>query len=193
MIAVFCYHVWQLWPLAWYNLKTDWIIFHPEPVIASSVDHSKRPSPKSVIMFQRKSLKGLRVCFQAHYKQGTNSYQLVWCFWWYWMLSLSPHHTQVDPSDTPKQTPCWPISVHLKEAFKKEIDKMLQVGISKPVNQATPWIHSIVLVEGRDKQGNLTFRICLDTTTLNKAINLPKLPMHQITSHFMQEVIVYKI
>ena len=62
-----------------------------------------------------------------------------------------------------------PIPVHLKEAFKKEIDKMLQAGVLNPVNQATPWINSFVLVEGKDKQGNLKLRICLDLTNLNKA------------------------
>ena len=48
-----------------------------------------------------------------------------------------PYHIQVDPSATPKQTPCLPVPVHLKESFKQEIDKMLQVGVLKPVNQAT--------------------------------------------------------
>ena len=62
-----------------------------------------------------------------------------------------PYRMQVDHSVTPKQTPSWPIPVHLKEAFKKEIDKMLQAGVLKPVNQATPWINSFILVEGRDK------------------------------------------
>ena len=35
-----------------------------------------------------------------------------------------PYHIQVDPSVTPKQTPCWLVPVHLKEAFKQEIDKV---------------------------------------------------------------------
>ena len=46
---------------------------------------------------------------------------------------------------------------------------MLQVGVLKPVNQVTPWIKSFVLVEGKDKLGNLKLRICLDPTNLNKA------------------------
>ena len=46
---------------------------------------------------------------------------------------------------------------------------MLQVRVLKPVNQATPWINSFVLVEGKDKQGNLKLRLCLDLTNLNKA------------------------
>ena len=40
----------------------------------------------------------------------------------------------------------------------------------KPVQEATPWINSFVLVEGKDKSGNLKLRICLDPTNLNKAI-----------------------
>ena len=80
------------------------------------------------------------------------------------------YHIQVDPRVTPKQTTCQPIPVHLEEVFKKEIDKMLQVGVLKPVNQATPWINSFILVEGKDKQGNLKLRICLDPPNLNKAI-----------------------
>ena len=35
---------------------------------------------------------------------------------------------------------------------------------------ATPWIDSFVLVEGKDKSGNIKLRICLDPTNLNKAI-----------------------
>ena len=60
--------------------------------------------------------------------------------------------------------------VHLKEPFKQEIDKMLQAGMLKPVHQATPWINSFVLVEGKYKLGKLKLKICLDPTNLNKAI-----------------------
>ena len=62
------------------------------------------------------------------------------------------------------------MQIHLKEAFKKEIDKMLQAEVLKPVTEATPWINSFVLVELKDKSGNLKLRICLDPTNLNKAI-----------------------
>ena len=47
---------------------------------------------------------------------------------------------------------------------------MLKVGVLKPVHEATPWINSFVLVERKDKLGNLKFRICLDPTNLNKVI-----------------------
>ena len=60
--------------------------------------------------------------------------------------------------------------LHLKEPFKQEIDKMLQAGILKSVHQAKPWINSFVLMEGKDKLGNLKLRICSDPINLNKAI-----------------------
>ena len=80
------------------------------------------------------------------------------------------YHIQVNPNITPKQTPCWLVPIHLKEAFKIEIDKMLQAGIIKPVKEATPWRNSFILVEGKDKSGNLKLLICLDPTNPNKAI-----------------------
>ena len=46
---------------------------------------------------------------------------------------------------------------------------MLQVGVLKPVNQATPWINSFVLAKGKDKLGNPKLRICLDLINMNKA------------------------
>ena len=70
----------------------------------------------------------------------------------------------------PKQTPCHPIPVHLKEAFRQEVDKILQAGVLKLVHEATPWINSFVLVESKDKLDNLKLCICLDPTNLNKAI-----------------------
>ena len=91
-------------------------------------------------------------------------------FWGYWMLSSPPYHIQIDQSITPKETSCRPIQEHLKEAFQQEIDKMLKVGVLKPVYEVTPWINSFVLVKGKDKLGNLKLRICLDPTNLSKVI-----------------------
>ena len=80
------------------------------------------------------------------------------------------YHILIEPIVTPKQTQCHPIPVHLKEAFKQGINKMLQAGVPTPVNEATPWINSFMLVESKDKLGNLNLHICLDLTNLNKAI-----------------------
>ena len=84
-------------------------------------------------------------------------------------LSLQ-YHIQVDINITPKQAPCRSILIHLKEAFKKEIDKMLQASVIKPVKEATPWINSFILVEGKDKSGNPKLHICLEPMNLNKAV-----------------------
>ena len=64
-----------------------------------------------------------------------------------------PYKIQLDLKVPPKQTPCRPVPIHLKEAFKAEIDKMLKAGALKPIQEATPWINSFVLVEGTDQQG----------------------------------------
>ena len=67
-----------------------------------------------------------------------------------------PYTIHLDPSVQPKQTPCRPVPIHLKETFKKEIDKMLQGGVLKPITEATPWINSFVLVELKDKSGTMS-------------------------------------
>ena len=101
-----------------------------------------------------------------------------------------PYHIHVEPSVTLKQTSCWPVSVHLKVPFKQEIDKMLQAGILKPVHQATPWINSFVLVEGKDKLGKFKIRICLDPTNLNKAIVHKHITLkHQPILHICLQII----
>ena len=85
-------------------------------------------------------------------------------------FSSPPYHIQIDQSVTPKQKPCRPIPVHLKEAFQQEIDKVLKVGVLKPVHEAYSWINSFVLVKGKDKLGNLKLTNCLDPTNLHKVI-----------------------
>ena len=47
---------------------------------------------------------------------------------------------------------------------------MLKAGVLKPVQEATPWIKSFVLLKGTDKQGQPKLHICLDPMNLNKAI-----------------------
>ena len=55
-------------------------------------------------------------------------------------------------------------------SLQKEIDKMFQAGIIKPVKEATPWINSFILIEGVGKSGNPKLCICFDLTNLNKAV-----------------------
>ena len=86
-------------------------------------------------------------------------------------FSGESYHIHTDPSITPKQTPCKPIPVHLKQTFRQEIKKMLTTRVIEPVHEATPWINSFILVKSTDKSiGKPKLQICLDPTNLNKAI-----------------------
>ena len=59
----------------------------------------------------------------------------------------------------------------LKQTFRQEIEKMVTIGVIKPVHEATPWINSFVLVESMDKStGKPKLCVCLDPTNLNKTI-----------------------
>ena len=141
-------------------------------LITSSADHPKKTKSQVNIHASRKESTVSKV--SNHHgkvpKLITSKASLSRYFWWYRIFPGPPYHMQVDPSVTPKQTPCQPVPVHLKEPFKQEIDKLLQAGILKPLYQATPWISSFVLMEGKDKICKLKLRICLDPTNLNKAI-----------------------
>ena len=57
----------------------------------------------------------------------------------------------MDPKVPARQTPVRPVPVHLKEAFRQELDKILQAGYIKPAYEATPRINSHVIVEGKNK------------------------------------------
>ena len=91
-------------------------------------------------------------------------------FEWIGEFPGPPYDIQLDPGVPAKQTSCCQIPVHLKEAFQQEVNKMLHARVLKPVQEATPWINSFVLVEDKDKSGNVKLRICLDPRNLNKAI-----------------------
>ena len=58
----------------------------------------------------------------------------------------------------------------MKEKFQQEMNKMLHAGVLAPLDEAAIWINNFVLVESKDKLGNLKLPICLDLTNLNKAI-----------------------
>ena len=103
-----------------------------------------------------------------------------------------PCHIHVDPSVTPKQIPCRPIPIHLKDLFQKEISKMLQASILVLVMEATSWINSFVLVVSKDNQGQLKLSICPDPTNLNKAMT--REPYHFCTpediSHMLADACI---
>ena len=98
-------------------------------------------------------------------------------------------HIQIDSSVPPKQTPCWPIAIHVKEMFQQELNKMLQAGVLVPVHKATPWINSFTLVKGKDKLGKLKLHIWLDPTNLNRVITREPYHFrtHEDIAHFLAD------
>ena len=182
--------------LAWHSLTLDWNIFLIElallPVVLTT---QTRPNPKSVYMYQEKNLKSLqcptqRYGTQAYYKKGREFLLIIqMCLIVLDTFLVPQYHIQIDPSVTPSQTPCWPVPVHLKDSFKKKIDKMLWAGVLKPVHQATPWINSFVLVEGKDKLGNPKLRICLDQPIWIKQLCMSHITLkhHKILPNCLQK------
>ena len=66
---------------------------------------------------------------------------------------------------------------------------MLQAGMLALVYEATPWINSFVLVESKDKLGNLKLGICLDPANLNKVIT--REPYHFRTPEDIAHLLAY--
>ena len=66
-----------------------------------------------------------------------------------------PYHIHTDKTVPPKGIAPRPVPVDQQNAFLKELKKMLNLGVIVPVNKATPWISSFVIVcpaEGKIKQ-----------------------------------------
>ena len=64
------------------------------------------------------------------------------------------------------------VPLALKEKLKLELEKMTKEGIIAPVEEATDWVSSLVLVDKPNK-----LRICMDSRDLNNAIKRPHHPL----------------
>ena len=104
---------------------------------AKATVKQKEPQPKQMTIVKKKA------DIKKHY---ADVFEGIGCF------PSQPYHIQVNPKVPPRQTQVIPVAVHLKEAFKQELHKMLQGGYIKPVHEATLWINSCVIVEGQARQ-----------------------------------------
>ena len=86
------------------------------------------------------------------------------------------YHITLNPDAKPVQQPPRPVPVHLKDAYKQELDTLEQQGVIKKITQYTDWVNSIVLV----KRKNNTIRVCLDPRQLNKNIATSKHLMRRL-------------
>jgi len=73
---------------------------------------------------------------------------------------------EVDANVQPVVTPTRRIPPTLKEKFKKEIDRLKNLGVITPMDKSTPWVSNVVVVT--KKSGAL--RICIDLRPLNAAL-----------------------
>ena len=77
------------------------------------------------------------------------------------------YHINVDTTIPPKWTAPRPVPIHQQAQFKAELNKMLKLGVIKPVTEATPWISSFVIVESKkdtlkQKTNNCFSSVCFN-------------------------------
>ena len=82
-------------------------------------------------------------------------------------------HLRVDENVTPVQCPPRRVPVALKEPLRKELDRMVKLGVLAPVEDTTPWCSQISIQTKKD--GSL--RVCIDPRELNKALMRERYPL----------------
>ena len=83
------------------------------------------------------------------------------------MLPGQPYHIEVDESIPPVQHPPRQVPVHLQPAYKRELERLTDLGIINEVqNEFTPWVNSVVVTPKADG----SIRLCLAPQDLNKAV-----------------------
>ena len=72
----------------------------------------------------------------------------------------------IDPNVRPVVHPCRKVPFSIKKRLKKELQRMVDLGVIIKEDGPTDWVNSLVVVE--KKSGDL--RVCLDPRSLNKAV-----------------------
>ena len=88
-----------------------------------------------------------------------------------------PYKFHLKPEHKPARHAPRKVPIHLKSAFKEEIESLVKQGILEEVKEHTDWANSYVIVEkdtGNHHSLNhtvkKTLRICLDPRDLNEAL-----------------------
>ena len=62
------------------------------------------------------------------------------------LFPRQPYHTEADESIPPVQHPPRQVAVHPQPAYKKELERLTDLGIITEVqNEFTPWVNSVVV------------------------------------------------
>lgn len=83
----------------------------------------------------------------------------------------------IDLVDNPKFEicPARRIAFKIRDTVKKELDKMVKMGVIEPTNKPTPAVSPMVVVRQNNK-----IRICIDPTSVNQNIKRRHFPMNTI-------------
>ena len=107
--------------------------------------------------------------------------QYLGCFKGIGCFPGEPYKFHLKPEHKPAQHTPRKVPVHLDEAFKQEINSLVEQGILGPVTEYTDWLNSYIIVE-KDVQMDSSnshspnhsvkrkLRICLDPRDLNEAL-----------------------
>ena len=78
-----------------------------------------------------------------------------------------PYHIEVDESIPPVQHPPRQVPVHPQPAYKRELERLSDLGtITEVQNEFTPLVNSVVVTPKADR----SIRLCLDPRDVNKAV-----------------------
>ena len=87
------------------------------------------------------------------------------------------YRMKLDPEVKPVIQPPRRIPVLMQDKVKAELERMVKMGVIKPVSKPTSWVSSFVAVK---KKGKEEIRICIDPRDLNHAIQQQHYPMRTI-------------
>lgn len=75
---------------------------------------------------------------------------------------MKPYHINLKPEAEPVIHPPQSVPVHIWELYKKEIEKMLELGVIARVKTLTDWVNSVVSLETTNKRELTKPRVYLD-------------------------------
>ena len=76
------------------------------------------------------------------------------------------YHIITDPDVLPVVHASWKYPIHIKDDIKKELDKMVDLGVVRPVTEPTDWVSSVAY----SQKSNGRWRVCLDPKDLNQTV-----------------------
>lgn len=84
---------------------------------------------------------------------------------------------KLDPAVQPVVRPARRIPVAMQDRVKKELERMVDMGVITPVSEPTEWVSSMAAT---NKKQTDEIRICIDARDLNTTLKRPHHPMRTV-------------